>query len=287
MQQRKVNGLPAGTFVTNPNLSQSVNFRNDALRPYYGWGSLTAVETLGYARYNAMMARLSRRFSNNLAVNFNYTLSKAMNLVDNDSDQINNPFNIAQNWAVAGYDQTHVFTTDFVYDLPKIPGTSGNRALSAVVNGWEITGMIRAQSGMPFSITSNGSTMGVDSGTQWVNLVGDPYAGQSKYQWLNPSAFQRPQEGEFGNVGRNAFRLPPVRNMDASILKNFSISETIKASLRCEVFNLFNHPQIWDINKSFSGDNPGSGISGNLKNFGQPNSYREARIIQLGARFSF
>ena len=77
MDQRRVNAVAANTFVTNPNLRQSVNFKDDALRPYYGWGSLNAVETLAYSRYDAMMVRLSRRFANNLAVNFNYTRSSA------------------------------------------------------------------------------------------------------------------------------------------------------------------------------------------------------------------
>ena len=287
MQQRLVNGLPANTFVTNPTLRQSVNYRDDALRPYYGWGSLQAVETVGYSRYNAMMARLSRRFADNFMVNFNYTLSKAMNLVDNDSDQIINPYNIAQNYALAGYDQTHVFTTDFVYDLPKVRGTVDKRLVNGLVNGWELTGMIRAQSGMPFSVTSNGSTMGIDSGAQYPNLVGDPYAGQSKDRWINPAAFQRPLDGQYGNLGRNALRLPPVRNVDMSMIKNFAISESVKAVFRCEVFNIFNHPQIWGLNTGFSADNPGGSISASDKNLGQTSSWREARIIQLALRFSF
>ena len=40
MNQRQVNALPAGTFVKNPDLSKSVNYRNDALRPYVRLGQL-------------------------------------------------------------------------------------------------------------------------------------------------------------------------------------------------------------------------------------------------------
>jgi len=285
MDQRRVNAVPAGTFVTNPNLRQSVNFKDDALRPYYGWGSLNAVETLSYSRYNAMMVRLSRRFANNLAVNFNYTRSRAMDLLDNDSDNITNPFNMRQNWGPAGYDQPNVFTTDFVYDLPKVKSTMP--VAKAVLNGWEVTGIFRSQSGMPISIGANGSTMGVDAGSQYANLVGDAYAGQNKYQWLNPAAFQRPAEGQYGNLQRNALRMPGVRNVDASLIKNFAITESTKVALRCEVFNLFNHPQIWGLNTGFSADNPGGSISSSNKNFGQPNSWRESRIMQLALRFSF
>jgi len=287
MDQRLVNTVPANTFVTNPTLRQSVNFKDDALRPYYGWGNLNAIETLGYSRYDAMMIRVSRRMSNNIAVNFNYTRSRAMGIVDNDSDTINNPYNIRQNWANAGYDQPNVFTTDFVYDLPKVKGSWDNPATRLALNGWEVTGIFRAQSGMPITITSNGSLMGVNAGTQYPNLVGDPYAGQTKTQWLNPAAFQRPADGQYGTLGRSALRMPGVRNVDASLIKNFTIRESVKAAFRCEVFNLFNHPQIWGLNTGFSADNPGGSISANLKNFGQPNSFREARILQLALRFSF
>ena len=85
---------------------------------------MNAVETLAYSRYNAMMFRLSRRFANNLSVNFNYTRSKIMDIVDNDSDSINNPFNIARTTRNAGYDQPNVATVDFVYMLPKMHGSS-------------------------------------------------------------------------------------------------------------------------------------------------------------------
>jgi hypothetical protein len=90
---------------------------------------LNAIETLAYSRYNAMMFRLSRRYANRLAVNFNYTWSKAMDLVDNDSDTIINPYNMRQNWAPAGYDQTNVITLDFVYDLVQRLGDHRNDSL--------------------------------------------------------------------------------------------------------------------------------------------------------------
>jgi len=285
MDQRQVNAVAAGTFITNPNLLGSVNGWTNALMPNLGWGNLNAVETLAYSRYNAMMFRLSRRFADNFSVNFNYTYSKTMSIVDNDSDVVNNPFNIAQNWAKASYDQPHITTVDFVYLLPKLK--SANNAIKVVTNGWELTGMFRTQSGMPVNITSNGDLKGVNAGSQYPNLIGDPYAGQNSYQWLNPAAFQRPADGQYGTLGRNALRLPGIWNVDAGIMKNFHITESAKATLRCEVFNLFNHPQVWGINNGFSGDNPGSGISATAANFGQANSYRDARVLQLALRFAF
>ena len=90
---------------------------------------------------------------------------------DNDSDQINNPFNIAAQYARAGYDQTHVFSTDWVYAFPRV---TDNRALGVLVNGWELTSILSVHSGMPFSVYSNGNLNGYQAGTQYVDVVGDP-----------------------------------------------------------------------------------------------------------------
>ncbi|MDQ2774629.1 MAG: TonB-dependent receptor [Acidobacteriota bacterium] len=290
MDQRALNALPAGSFVTNPNLLGSVNNFSQALLPYRGWGNLTGIETDAYSRYNALLIRVSRRFVNHLTASFNYTFSKAMDILDNDSDTITNPFNIAQNWARAGYDQTHVFSTDWVYDLPSVKGAFDKPVLRTVLNGWEVTGIFRVQSGMPFSVTSNGNLQGVNVGGStgaFVNLVGDPYAGQSQDGWVNPAAFQRPQDGQYGNLGRNALRLPTIVNLDASVMKNFAITERMKLTYRLEMFNLPNHPEIFGIVNGFTGDNPGSGISTTDKNFGQPNSWRDQRTIQMALRFAF
>ncbi|HKE26027.1 MAG TPA: carboxypeptidase regulatory-like domain-containing protein [Bryobacteraceae bacterium] len=286
MDQRQVNALPAGSFQNN-NLLQSLNYWTAAALPYYGWGSLNAIETLGYSRYDALMVRLSRRFADNLSVDFNYTRSRIMDTNDNDSDQINNPFCISCNYAPAGYDQPNVFTLDFVYMLPKVKGSLDQPILRQVFNGWELSGFIRSQSGMPITITSNGNLFGANLGSQYPNLTGNAYANQNAFQWLNPAAFTRPQDGQWGTLGRDALRLPTINNVDASLMKNFSITEAAKLTFRCEVYNLFNHPQVWGVNTGFSGDNPGSLISASDGNFGQANAWRDARTLQLALRFQF
>ncbi len=286
MDQRRLNAIPANTFLSNPNLLPSLNNVTDAARPYYGYGSLNGVETLAYSSYNAMQFRLSRRFANRFAFNFNYTWSKVMDLVDNDSDQINNPYNMGANWAPAGYDQTNVTTFDFIYQLPNVSGSLDKTGLRALLNGWELSGIFRHQSGMPFTVTSNGDMSCADCGSQYPNVSGDPYTGNAD-QWLNPAAFTRPMDGQYGNGHRNEFRLPGLTNVDATLSKSFNITEYVKASVRCEVFNLFNNAQVWGINTGFSADNQGGAISSNLKNFAYPNAYRDSRVLQFAFRVSF
>jgi hypothetical protein len=295
MDQRQVNALPAGYTLQYPHALPSVNQKAVALLPYLGWGNLNAVETNAYSRYNALMVRASRRFTKGLTGNVNYTFSKAMDIVDNDSDQINNPFNIASQYATAGYDQTHVFSTDWVYELPRF---TSKRLLGALVNGWEVTSILTVHSGMPFTIYANGNLDGYNLGAQYINVVGNPYAGQNSAQWINPAAFQQPADGTYGNSGRNAFRLPWIQNLDSSLIKNFHITESTKLIYRFEVFNVFNHPEIWGlsgvsatgqgISAGFTGLGPGLGINTKTDaNFGQVNAWRDPRTIQMALRFEF
>ena len=290
MDQRAVNALPAGTFLNN-NLSASVNGWTSALLPYAGWGNLTAIETLGYSSYNAMMLRISRRFTNNLGVNFDYTWSHVLDTGDNDSDNINNPFCIKCSYANAGYNQPNVVSLDVVYTLPKVTGSFANAFTKQVFNGWELSGVFRAQSGLPFTVTSNGGLYGLNignNGGQYANLVGNPYASDGGSLVLNHAAFVRPADGTWGSLGRDSLHLPGLTNLDMALMKSFAITpERVKLTFRFEVFNLFNHPEIWGINSGFQGDNPGSGLSAGDGQFGQPNAYRDARTIQLALRLAF
>jgi hypothetical protein len=150
-----------------------------------------------------------------------------------------------------------------------------------------VTGIFRAQSGMPFSVNSNGNLYGWNDGSQYVNVAGDPYAGANSAQWLNTAAFIRPADGTYGTSGRDAFRLPAVQNLDASLIKNFNFTESMKLVYRFEVFNVLNHPEVWGINTSFSGDNAGSHLSSTNNTFGQVNAWRDPRVIQMALRFQF
>ena len=288
MDQRQVNALPAGHLRHQPEPVQSVNYYNNALLPYLGWGNLNAIETLAYSRYNAMMFRLSRRFANNLSVNFNYTRSTIMDIVDNDSDAINNPFNIRQNWAPAGYDQPNVVTLDFVYDASR-RSTGSNNAVKQVVNGWEVSGMFRSQSGMPITSPPTDQPVGVDAGAASIpTSSATPMPGRTASSGSIRQPSPGPPDGQYGTLGRNALRLPGVRNVDASLIKNFAHhgNREIARSAR-----RFQPVQPSAESGASTTASPviirAAGISATVQNFGQANSYRDARTLQLALRFSF
>jgi hypothetical protein len=131
-----------------------------------------------------------------------------------------------------------------------------------------------------------------------VNVTGNPYAGQNSSQWINPAAFQEPADGSYGSTGRNAFHLPWIQNLDSSLIKNFNIRENMKLVYRFEVFNVFNHPEIWglsgvtatggSLSSGFTGLGPNQGINSiSDATFGQVNAWRDPRTIQMALRFEF
>jgi hypothetical protein len=98
--------------------------------------------------------------------------------------------------------------------------------------------------------------------------------GQS---WFDRSAFAPVTEVRFGNTGRNILRGPGVVRLDASLFRQFSLTERMNLQFRAEAFNLPNHAQF---------DNPGANVSG--ANFGSITSAPPSeRQIRLGLRLGF
>jgi hypothetical protein len=82
---------------------------------------------------------------------------------------------------------------------------------------------------------------------------------------------------DIGNVGRNVLRGPSQSNIDFSVSKRFSLTESKDLQFRADFFNLLNHPNR---------DNPISDIS--TGDFGRVVGFSSSpRIVQLSLRFNF
>ncbi len=164
------------------------------------------------------MMRFSRRFVKGMTGNFNYTYSKAMDIVDNDSDQINNPFNIARNTRRPVTTRLTSFSTDWVYNLPNF---TNKRGLGIPPKWLGADRHPQHSLRHAFFRLLRRKSDGYNAGTQYVNVSGNVYASQNSSQWINPAAFMQPPDGSYGTTGRNAFRLPWIQNLDGSLMKNF------------------------------------------------------------------
>jgi hypothetical protein len=82
-------------------------------------------------------------------------------------------------------------------------------------------------------------------------------------QWFDPNAFVLPAAGTWGNLGRGTLRGPGLANVDLSLLKTTTVSESMSVQFRTEFFNAFNHTNLGTPNPiAFSGGavSPSAGL---------------------------
>ena len=109
------------------------------------------------------------------------------------------------------------------------------------------------------------------------NLTGDPRARETVEQWYNPAAFTQVPSGTFGNAGRNILRGPGWVTFDMSVQRKIDFSSRFNATLRWDIFNMFNR-----ANFGLPDSNIVSATAGVISTLaGDP------RVMQLSVRFGF
>ncbi len=253
--------------------------------------TLTTLMWDGYlsSEYNSLQVAINRQFSKGLMIKGAYTYSKAIDYTDADGWASTN-WNWApvfqRNRAAAGFDRTHVFQVGWVYELPmgkgKMFAQSGIGNL--VLGGWQVNGLIAAYTGVPFSVTSPGSSLNAPDNLQTaqqvkptVQLLGNVGPGQ---QYFDNTAFAPvTAAATFGNSGRNILRNPGILNTDLDITRDFRIREKMGLQFRAEFFNLPNTSHF--INTTGSNIVSNSVTSGT---FMQITSASGERQIRFGLR---
>lgn len=300
-----INQLPVGT-TTSQTLkcgeSSLVNCDWKARVPYVGYNNIAQTFYGANSSYNALQASLKRRFAKKLMIAANYTYSKNRTLSDRDDNftSIRDTYHPEIDYGPSEWDRPHVFTANYIYTFPDFKGRGA--AQRYLLGGWEVTGVITAASGTPFSAFCGGDGgKGPNSmGASYCDLVsGEPIYQKGGVGWLNPAAFAQPMPGTLGNTTRNQFRGPSYWNKNFSIFKNLQFTESMRMQLRLEMFNVFNHHSFGasqqggnannlangGVNNVFTTPGPGQAATGGgLLHFG---SERDPRMIQLGAKFYF
>ena len=120
-----------------------------------------------------------------------------------------------------------------------------NGAARAILGGWEATGIYRAQSGVPFTVTS-GLGQSYVGGTDHANFASSDRTvhinSGSLTNYIVASDFTQPGYGSQGNTGRNIANGPGTNVVDLGFIKNVSLNERYRFQFRWEMFNAFNHP---------------------------------------------
>ncbi len=263
--------------------------------------------------YNALQVKVEKRFNHGLQFLSHYTFSHA-NKYDG------NYYAISHAIAYGPDDQSrnHVWVNNIVYELPigrgKTFAGSVGRGLDAIIGGWEVTNTTNWSSGLPWTPSTNECGSEQDVGICRPNKgPGSFHVGAGKLdpvthtvKFFNPlvdasgtslllsgpaGGFALPAGGTLGNIGVFSFRGPRAFTADATVAKNFTITERVKAQFRTNIYNLFNHPVLgFNSNQSGSGqciDCSGNGLIKNIEADSSPGSTTGMRQIEFGLKLSF
>jgi hypothetical protein len=260
-------------------------------RPYLGYGSITLRTTTARSNYWGVLTSFRHDAGAAGTLTVNYTLSRNQTDASNDRDAIDipqNPLDLAAEYADARTDRRHIFTANYVYNIPFLKD-SPNVLLKGVFGGWQIAGITSINSGQPMpriSTNTNGFLRGGRA-----DIVGDPAAGQQTADlfWFNPNAYAPPADGTFGNSRRAEFRQPGRNQTDLSLSKNWTFNRTQRIQFRADAINAFNHTQ-WLADPNAAGlDNTCTAslttCNTPTDTFGQVLATRAPREIQLGLKF--
>jgi len=253
-------------YTTIPNTNQRRLFFQK-----FGWSqSIKYFSDDGTTKYNALQLRGEKRFSNGLMFQGNFTWASAFDFSNSyffwDPSLDYGRENGVRRFA---FNLNHVYELPFGHNRKFLSNAS--RAVDYLVGGWQLSGVAFWGSGLPFTPSYTNCGSDEDTGPCRPILVGDasvpnpsargwfaattpgldvsgcalPPDGKPTTQ-LNSNGctrgpWQRPARGTFGTVARNSFFGPRFFNYDASLSKNFRITENLKGQFRAELFNVFNH----------------------------------------------
>ena len=184
-------------------------------------------------------------------------------------------------WGPSNSDIRHRVNLAGTWELPFGMGRKWlheENIASYVLGGWDFSGIMVFQTGLPFTVTAPGSPTNTGRGGRADVVSGQPLypEDQTILQWFNPAAFTTPTAFNWGNSSRNVLRGPGRTNVDLTFGKRFRLGEQRVLTFRTEVFNAFNRVNLGVSN-----------IQRESSGFGQILNSGNARIVQFGLKFYF
>ncbi len=232
----------------------------------------------GNSSYHSANVSLVKRATRGLTFKANYTFSKVMDLNSaitsssgqNEPQMVYTLYNLGLSKGIAAFSLKHQFNTNFSYELPfgrgQRWGSGATAAADKLIGGWQLNGILTAQSGFPFTpqvgnnILGTGDTFNPDLPNWNPAFKGKVVLGKVG-QYFDPNAFILPLAGTFGNVSRGSIIGPGLTTLDLSMFKKIPINDRFSLRFQAEVFNFFNHSNFGSPNSIvFSGQNPACSV---------------------------
>ncbi|HVI10030.1 MAG TPA: TonB-dependent receptor [Candidatus Binatia bacterium] len=282
------------------------------LNPQIGGGDFWSLN--GWANYNALLAELRHNFSHQFMADAQFTWAKSLDTASSPYSVSFPPFNqpfypydLHLDYGRSDYDVSKAFR---VYGMWQPVFFHGRRGwVEKIAGDWSLSGIFNVHSGFPWypEVTFSGSLYCATCG--YNTLLPAAYLGGAGTSTSNrafktgsnyplggaayfvPPAFTAYSGSAYGDanpqppgVERNSLNGPDYRDVDATIAKGFGLpnnrvlGEGARLEIRMDVYNVFN-------NLNF---NPTSIVNNiTASNFGVAQTALAARVVTLGARFSF
>lgn len=267
------NSIAAGTSPTGYNQ-----------RPLSYIGDVFAQYNIASSNSNELQAKLDTRLNGGGRILASYAWSKAFNIEDGDRFTLPDAYHTRLTYALAAWDRPNAFALSVVYPLPfglgqRFANSSGYFTRLAVA-GWQVSGIYRAATGLPVSITQTSVLNTGSLGTSFAQKTCDPGSGftRTKAEWFNKACFAQTAAFTAGVGGRAGVRNAPTNNLDIGFDKSFLLTEKQQLQFRAEAFNAFNHPQF---------SLPGSIAVSSTSLGAITGTSHSMRTMQLALRYSF
>ena len=286
--QREFSGMVGSAdfvYTRGSNLATLVNLNqplpnaagNNALGvlPYPNFGFIEWRAQNGKSNYKGVDLGLEKRYAHGYAFGLSYTIG---NSKDNASEQLTTQGSNAfpQNardfdswYGPSDYDVRHRFAANFVWDLPL--------GSNVFARDWVVSGIYTKRSGRPFTVNQASNNVGTNM-TGLPNVSGNTDGPETVDQWFNTAAFTQVPSGVFGNELRNRLTGPGFQNLDLTFQRRIRIGDRSAATLRWDIFNVFNTTNFGLPNRNVS-DTATFGTISSLSS--------DPRIMQIAARFTF
>jgi hypothetical protein len=274
LRTRPINTIAPGAFTPPATLEEeqrlfqqgeftrvNTGLANGRLRIDPRFTAVQLTESSANSIYHAAQFYLARRFTGGLGLSVAYTWSKS---IDDVSDPVahliadyavqQNPLNNHNNRAVSAYDVPHRLAVTHVLE-PRFAQRIGNPVLRYLLDGWQLHGLWQIQSGYPVTVVS-GARLGLADptlvgglGAVRPNVVGpvnlkfepNPGLGAANPNKAAGSGLAPPLVGNFGNLGRNPFRMNGLWQTDLTLGRAIAIRESLRTEIQARIFNVFNH----------------------------------------------
>ena len=275
---RLPDGITYPICSTQQNLDRrrALWFENPAEARFFS--GLDFHDASGTRTYNGLLLSLQRRSATGLSVSTNYTLSTCEGHPTTDLP------NIGTGWSkpddpdfdrgACDADRRHIVNATVGIQTPDI----GDGIGAALVGGWRVSGILRAQSGAPLTVSTgqDRAMTGLVTNQRGNLILDEPYLDE-ELRWLDPAAFAQPALGTYGNTTRGQFRGPSRWSVDVVMARMFRLANAQQIELRAEAFNVLNTVRFDDPVTNLSNRNFGRilGIAGDM------------RVMQFAVKYGF